>query len=470
MTVSEGTGRSEEVAAALVRDEPALVSSLDFGPRVRQGIGPGPSVWIGDPVGIPLIAPKDAGFLDHRLAPLARDGDCVMVRRRAPEFEAYLADCLGVGDISYIDADAESVLPVAAQCRSTTSLFDALTAALRAGNSITLQPYVAHGHVWRLAAELGTRTGLDVYVAGPGPRIMRRSNDKLWFWDLARRTVGAGSVPPTWAAYGPAAAAGHVARLVRQYGQAVVKVPDSAGAAGNLRIDASGLPSRSPLAIRELLVRQLAALGWEGAFPVLVGVWESGVTRSPSAQVWIPAQADGPPAVLGLFEQVVEGEAGAFIGARPARLPPALETRMIAEASAIGRVLQNLGYFGPCSLDAVISSGPEGLADLHWIECNGRWSGVSIPLSVARRWYHGRIPGGLVILQEKLVAPGISSTSGLVAALADLLLRKSNSEGLVLMSPANPGWSRFNAFAMAATQPRAEEIARAALARLTASR
>ncbi len=459
--------RWEEIAAALVRDEPALVSSLDFGPFVRQGIGPGPSVWIGDQVGIPLFLPDQVGNYDHRLAPLARDGDIVVVRTRVPAFEAYLADYPGIGGVTFLEADAKSLSPVAAQCRSEPQLRNVLIAALQDRGAMTIQPYVANGHAWRLAADLGAEAELAVHVAGPGPRVMRRSNDKLWFWELARKIAGVGSVPPTWAAYGPAAAAGHVARLIRRHGQVVLKVPNSAGGAGNIRIDGTKLSAYTISVIREFLIRHLSALGWDGTYPVLVGVWESGVTRSPSAQVWIPAQGDGPPEVLGLFEQAVEGDAGVFIGARPACLPSALKARMIDEAIAIGSVLQRIGYFGPCSFDAVLRTGSAGETELHWIECNGRWSGVSIPLVAAKMRRRGHGAGGLVIFQDRLAAHGVSGIIEVCTALEDLLFRQGTSEGIMIMSPPPPGDRlTFNAVSMAESQMRAEEIARAAFLRI----
>ena len=467
MTFVKRIGSLQEIAAALVRDEPALLSSLDFGPFVRQGIGPGPSVWIGDQVGIPLLSPERVGKHDHRLAPLAVEGDIVVVRTRDPAFEAYLADHLGIRGVTFLEADATGLSPVAEQCRSTPRLLEPLATALRDHGSMTLQPFVSNGHAWRLAADLGALAGSTVHVAGPGPRAMRRSNDKLWFWALARKIVGAGSVPPTWAAYGPSGAAGHVAHLIRRYGQAVVKVPDSAGAAGNLRIDPEKLPSCSISAIRTFLLHQLAALGWDETYPVLVGVWESGVTQSPSAQVWIPAPEDGPPAVLAVSEQAVEGETGAFVGARPARLPPVLHSRIIDEAVAIGTVLQRIGYFGPCSFDAVLRDGRDGTAEVHWIECNGRWSGVSIPLAAVERLRQGQSAGGIVIFQDKLVAPHITGTAGLCAALGDLLYRDGDAEGLMILSPPpDDDYLVFNAVALAESQPRAEDIAQAALSRL----
>ncbi len=468
MTETTEQSDLEGIAAALLRDEPALVTSLDFGDFVQQGVGLGPSLWIGDQVGIPLFTPASVGRYDHRLALLAKPGDVVVVRNRVPEFEAYLDRHLGISGVTYLEADAQSRAPVAAQCRIEPRLYQPLEQVLQAQGALTIQPYLTNGHVWRLASELGQRLAAPVHVAGPGPRIARRCNDKLWFRDLARRVTGAASVPPTWYAFGPAAAAGHVARLVRYHEYLVVKIPGSAGATGNVRIKASRLRDLSLSTIREFLARQLGATGWEGHYPVLVGVWESGVTASPSVQMWIPAAAEAPPKVLGVFEQAVEGQGRAFIGGWPAQIGRDIETKLTDEAGAIASVLQRLGYLGACSFDAALQQGQAGETDLRWIECNGRWTGVSIPMAAAKRISRGRPPRGLVVLQTTLSGPLAPGMAGLVRAVKGGLLKDGAQEGIAILSPPHADYGvSFNAMAIAASQARAEEIAREALERLS---
>ena len=59
------------IAQDYLRDEPALVSSLDFGAFVAQGTGAGPSVLIGDQSEISLLSSAVDTNLDHRMALLA---------------------------------------------------------------------------------------------------------------------------------------------------------------------------------------------------------------------------------------------------------------------------------------------------------------------------------------------------------------------------------------------------------------
>ena len=77
----------QRLVAELLESEPALLSSLDFGPRVAQGIGDGPFLLIGDQSEISLLAPTQKTRLDYRMALLAKPGDSVLVRQQVPDFE-----------------------------------------------------------------------------------------------------------------------------------------------------------------------------------------------------------------------------------------------------------------------------------------------------------------------------------------------------------------------------------------------
>ena len=299
-----------------------------------------------------------------------------------------------------------------------------------------------------------------VHVAGPGPRAARRVNDKLWFWALAREVAGRASVPPTFIAFGPAAAASQVARLAEASEQVVVKVPDSAGAAGNIRIDGKRLRGMRLSRIRDILLRRLAAVGWTGTYPVLVGVWESGVLSSPSAQMWLPQVGEGPPRLLGIFEQRIEAGEGHFVGATRAHFDRDVETAIAEEATRIGAVLQRLGYYGACSLDAVLRLAKSGRRELHWIECNGRWGGVSIPLAAGREILGGTDPKGIVIVQDILPASTAMDIETISNLLSDLLFRRGvTQDGIVILSPPqSTNGVLLNAMALSHSQARAGEL------------
>ncbi|MBJ3763715.1 hypothetical protein ILP92_13235 [Maribius pontilimi] len=451
-----------QVVAALLAQEPAFRTEAQFGPHVHQGAGPGPSLLIGDQSMMELHSGLTPSILDHRMALLARPGDVVVVRRRSAAFEHYVGDILGLESVTFLAPPAPSPAPVAKLCHTLPELFEPLRTLLRDRDSLTIRSYLTNGHDWRLAQILGDATQCPVFVHGPAPRIARRCNNKLWFWRQTRRVLGARTVPASFHAFGPAAAAAQVARIAASGEDVVIKVPSSAGGCGNLRLPAALLGGMDLARIRALILARLRATGWGGTYPILVGVWETGVTQSPSAQVFIPLPSDGPPEVRHLFQQQVAGLEGEFVGAVPAHLPGAIRDKMVAEAGELSRLLQGLGYFGWCSFDAIL------LADgtLHWIECNGRWSGVSIPLAAAAN-VTGQPPRGIAIAQDGLDRP-LLRTGALLGALDDLLLRKGASDsGLILLSPpeAEPP-ATFCAVAIAASQAGADRILAEARRRL----
>ena len=455
------------IAQEYLRDEPAFASSLGFGPFVQQGCGKGPAVLIGDQSEISLLGADRVTKLDHRMALLARNGDTVLVRNRETGFETYLADCLGLMDVTFVQVDNDPARPVAEQIRMSPQLLDTLAQTARENGGLTIKAYLTTGNIWRLAQTIGEMSKTCIHVCGPSPRATLRANDKLWFTQLVQKTIGVDATPPTHSAYGPAAVADLARTISRDAGQVIVKVPDSAGSAGNIKLNAERLHGMSADETRQFLLDRLHAKGWQDSYPILVGVWDDNVSHNPSVQMWIPQKADGPPQIKGIFEQRVQGDAGAFVGAARSVLPAPLQDRLSAEAARIARVLQHLGYFGLCSLDAVICETPARPDMIHWIECNGRWGGVSIPMLAAAQ----RLPDlpAIAIVQE--VLPGaVLTTEHLRRHLADLLFQVDQNEGgIVIISPCESARDiSVNLMAIADTQDAADEVLAIAMRRLAA--
>ncbi|MCX8225901.1 MAG: hypothetical protein OTI35_07500, partial [Sulfitobacter sp.] len=94
-----------------------------------------------------------------------------------------------------------------------------------------------------------------------------------------------------------------------------------------------------------------------------------------------------------------------------------------------------LGYYGRCSLDAVICDHDNVGNSIHWIECNARWSGVSIPLAILDSIGVKSDESEMMILQERLPGGPIDTPSAL-KAMGDVLYSGAPSkEGVILMSP-----------------------------------
>ncbi|SDZ24575.1 hypothetical protein SAMN05444004_108103 [Jannaschia faecimaris] len=457
----------QRLVADLLDDEPALLSSLNFGPYVAQGRADGPSLLIGDQSEIALFVSAQASRLDYRMALLAKSGDSVLVRRRVRCFEDYLAEVLGQEDVTYLHGSADDARPVAQQVRTSGKILEMLAYSVQRSSGLILKPYLTTGHSWRLAQSLGEATKCCIHVWGPSPRLAQRVNNKLWFGQLARSILGNQATPPTQAAYGPAAAAGLVSRMSRTCSQIVVKVPDSAGSAGNLRLDTATVRGKSLDDLRNFLLRRIRTFGWQDTYPILVGVWDEDVTCSPSAQIWVPRVQDGPPVVEGIFEQHVRDSAATFVGASPSTLPQVLQDHLSAEALRIAGILQRLGYFGRCSFDAVIFRAADGIGKIHWIECNGRWSGVSIPMTAAAI-LSGTRPGPAISIVQELHPGRQMQTKALLQRLGDLLFRFGhNKTGVVVMSPPeHDDGTQINLLSMSQTQADCDGILHEAMQRI----
>src|SRR5690606_37057611 len=295
-------------------------------------------------------------------------------------------------------------------------------------------PYLGSGGVWALAGRIAARSGDPVLVAAPPPRLARRVNNKIWFTQRAEELLGPRSVPSSRETYSLAILAGAVRDLARDHDRIGIKLPIAAGGAGNVVIDTASLRELPLTVIRDRLARLLARAAWGDPFPLLVSVWESPVVLSPSVQLWIPHAVDGPPIVEGIFEQRSSGLIGRFIGAVPAELPGALRERIAAEAALIGLLFQQLGYFGRCSFDAILVGERLEDAELHWVECNGRWGGTSIPMTLVNRLTGDWATAPFVIAHPE-GCPRLPFAE-VLDRTADLLFRPgARSPGVVYLSP-----------------------------------
>jgi hypothetical protein len=460
--------RIEALAARLLAAEPALGGAADFGERVRPGLSPdGPALIIEDHHGLALYTARHDPCTEYRALLMAGHGDLVTIAgRRSPDFEAYCRDVLDLGRADVIElrpGDAMERVPT--MVLRDADAMNRIVACARDHGGLSVIPYLGTADIWLLAREIAARCGQFVHVAAPPPRLTQRANDKLWFADRVTEVLDRRALPPTWYAYGPAALAREMTVLARRHDRLVVKVPDSAGSQGNIVLSSADVLARSPDQLRDWLIRILGSLSWNGAFPLLVGVWDSPTMGSPSVQVWIPARRDGPPIIEGVFQQSVEGRHGAFVGAAPAELPRAWIDRLAGEAMRISLLLQATGYYGRCSFDAVLAGRTLKDAELHWIECNGRWGGVSTPMTLANRltgdWR--RRPFEIVQRQKIRIAP--LTVSAAIENLGDRLFRPGKTaEGIVLLTPQRLAeGAGVHFMAMARTTERARALARLAL-------
>jgi hypothetical protein len=430
----------QAVAQKLAAEDPALATTSAFGDRVRSGMSGDLWLVIGDTREIGLSTPEKALTYEYRLSLLARRDDLVAFSREPhPDFEHYRSHYLGAGPVIGLDLSSGAgnpLLPLAARCRLDDEVFSRIVEAARRKGGLTVVPHIGMGSTWQLAAAVAETAKLHVDVASPSPRLTRRVNDKLWFARLIGEVLGENALPPTLAAYGPAALAHRIRALARSAARVVVKVPYSAGGAGNVSIAATEVAGAALSVIKEYILAALHALGWYDVYPLLVGLWEAPALSSPSVQLWIPAIGAGPPVIEGLFEQILEGAEGTFVGSVPAKFPERWRDQLANQAMRLATVLQLLGYFGRCSLDALLVGQSFDSAALHWIECNGRWGGVSIPMTIVNRLSQDPARAKLVVAQRVCESQPPWRFADAVRALDDLLFKPGRQEqGIILLSP-----------------------------------
>lgn len=426
--------RIARVARRLRRAEPNLAELP--GDDVAPGAAAGPRLIVEDHSAIRLFEQAGDEAYSYRALLLAGRGDRVAIGiHRCEAFERYCRERLGLGAAEVL-APRAGPGALARRCTADPRFLGRVAPWARAAGGLTLLPYMATAGVWRLAAAIATHAGVPVRVAGPPPGLCRRVNDKVWFSSGAVELLGHRAVAPGWPVFGSAALAARLRLLADSHRCVAVKLPDSASSAGNLVLDAAEVRTLAPGALEQRLLALLDRAGWDGGYPLLVSAWRRAVQSTPSVHLWIPEPVGGMPVVEGIFEQRVAGEASAFVGAEPSALPAAWQERLVREALMLGSLYQDLGYYGRCSFDAILA-GPELRgADLYWVECNGRWGGVSMPMTLANRLWGDWARRPLVIAERADLRGGAQDFDRILQELEPRLWSADRpGGGAVLLSP-----------------------------------
>ena len=450
---------AKRLAAHIRAEMPRIGATSMFGDRVRTGLGAGPSLFVHDMSPVQLAGRWEPSPLEYRAFMLAGEGDFVALwMPRNAAFEAYCRDVLGLGAVEVLRPEAPARrAALAARLAGDGELLARLADVARSRGGLNVQPYIGSGSAWALAAAIAERAGTTVHVAAPPPGLTRRVNDKTWFARQAAELLGERALPPTTEAHSLAVLAARVRGLARDHDRIAIKLPNAAGGEGNAVIDAACVRDLPLAAVRETLRGLLQRLDWPRPFPLLVSVWESPVYATPSIQLWIPHAGEGTPIVEGIFEQQICGPTGAFAGAVPADLPAHIAVRIAREAVLLGSLFQQLGYFGRCSFDAILVGSDPATAEVHWIECNGRWGGTSIPMTLVNRltgdW--AETPFAVVVPER----PGPEAFEQSLELMGGRLLAAGGRSGVVFVSP---GDATGHGLAFLAVAPSATEACHAA--------
>ncbi len=424
-------------AATVRRADPELAGDRPARSGVSAGLSPGPSLLIHD---LSDVRRSVAGphLLEYRSLLLAANGDQIALGvRRSPAFEDHVMAVLGLSDVPVTRVEGAGTGWLAAAAGRDPALLDEVARRARAAGRLNLRPYVSTRAVWGLARRIAARARVPVTVAGPTPVLADRTNDKLWFTRQVTALLGRGAVPPSAAASDQEELAERILQLGGHHAHVAVRLRSASSGEGNLVIPTDVLGDPRPSALASMLRKLFGALEWDDVFPLQVAVWEEPVLASPSVQTWVPAPDEGPPVVEGVFEQRTDDRQSAFAGATTSDLPDGRQAEMARDARIIAGLFQELGYFGRCSFDAILVGDRPETALIHWVECNGRWGGASIPMTAVERITGDWTRHPFVVLS--LDRPGGRPLPADAAydRLAELLLMPGSKEGALLLSPSS---------------------------------
>lgn len=439
--LSRSDDRKIEALAQMLESESRFTHERAyFGPFARRGLGNGPMTIIGDVREISLMAKHSSSALEYRLSTFARTGDLVVIGTgRNRDFEAYREEVLQLGAADYLETrqpTIENLTPTAARCLKDADTYAELLQRVRSGHSTTVLSHITTGTVWALARKLGKDSGLHMQVAGPLPTLSRLANNKLWFSKVTAGLLEPEAVPVEIPVHGSASMTAKVRSLAQHNSKLVIKVPDSAGSAGNFVISCADVRELSVRETSLFLSELLAPVDGQLHFPLVVQVWENQVLTSPSVQIWIPESQEGPPIIEGLYEQAISGPRGTFSGAVRTTLPPGLDERLAHEGLMLASLFQRLGYFGRCSFDSVISGEDFGSAKLIWIECNGRWGGVSVPMTFLNTLFSDSEIPAFVIHHAPGATRRRQTFSEGIEKVRDLLWTPERAAGVIFLTPS----------------------------------
>jgi hypothetical protein len=105
---------------------------------------------------------------------------------------------------------------------------------------------------------------------------------------------------------------------------------------------------------------------------------------------------------------------------------------------------------------------------MHWIECNGRWGGASLPMTLANRLFGPAFEGSYVIVQREGVAMPKRTFAEILQTLTGLLYdAHTGRDGIILLTTTGlERGSGLHFLAVAPSLDRAKTLATQASDRL----
>ncbi len=429
-----------QLAERILREQPELAISDVFRPFRCDALNGGSALHLDELSGVMRLgATADLAYHQDRARLRAGDGDWLVTL--SPEVEGYAAYCtdrLGLGEPTWLRPSAEfGWLHLAESTWCDRSVRRTLVQAMRHEGLCYLHPHMGVKSIWELALLLASTSRRPLQVIAPPPELTQWVNSKAAFNQVVTALFDDCTVPPSAAAWSEAILVQKLRELAASCRQIGVKLPNSAGGGGNVVFDAREFRGKSLVQIRGLIQRRLPTQ-WNTSWPVRVDCWESDLICSPSVQTWIPPEFDKPPVVEGVFVQAIQGPEGAFEGVHPAELPHAIIAEMVERSWLLALLFQRLGYVGRCSFDLILLATSLGQARCEFIECNGRWGGASLPMTLMNRLFGDWKSRPYCV--RSVVIPGLRSLGfpTLLQTLdAELYDHRSGQGSLILFEPGS---------------------------------
>ena len=342
-----------------------------------------PTLHLDDVSGIPFLQDiLGVELYQLRARVRAREGDAFAAT--CPEliaYEQYNRTQLGLGDATFVYAEAgEAPIEIGEACRQG-SAFRSLVAFARRVGRLGIHPYMGIESVWELARDIHEQAGVPVSVLAPPPPVTWLANDKGDLSAVVEALLGSEALVETLRGTSAESLASHLRELARRHTQVALKMTRCASAMGNQLFAASEIMAKDPAGLVQIAADFLREKEWDGESEVLAVAWET-ADSSPSTQLWIPPLGAGSPLLDGVYEQLLVGEKGVFLGSIPSGLEPQVNEWLGAASLAVASVFQRLGYVGRCSFDFIQSA-----AGIRFVECNGRWGGTSTPMHLMDRLF-----------------------------------------------------------------------------------